>query len=474
MKPFCLTIAGSDPTSGAGIQADIRTFDNCGVHPFSVITAITYQSAKAFFGFSAVSEDNLKDQLEAVLKNYPIKCVKIGMIPNEKSVDIIAEFIEKYNLNAIYDPVTISSAGKRLSNENLEQYLERRLFPLIKILTPNISEAEVYSGKSLRNLDIKEISKIKEAALVILEKMYFPRLSKIPTGTEKAVIIKSVNSDEEKIIDLVLINKLIDNKWKKEYLTYEKRRIFVKGNIHGTGCVFSSAVAAFLAKDNSIEEAIDKAEIFFDEKFQTYVEFPDQGKVIDLTVTNEKLKAIEEVKKIYNYISQKKEFAKLIPEVRLNISGSLPNAKYKDQIAGIEGRVTIIDGYPYAAGSVKFGVSDHTARLILAAKESDDSINFAMNLKYKAEYIKEIQERTNLSVYEFKRELEPETLQKQEHSTMLWVIKESVKKIGMVPNIIWDKGAVGKEAMIRLFGKTSEDMIEMISKILDATRELGF
>ncbi len=79
MKPLCLTIAGADPTSGAGIQADIRTFDRCGVHPFSVITAITYQTATEFIGYKSLS-DELDNQLNAILTAYPIKYVKVGMI----------------------------------------------------------------------------------------------------------------------------------------------------------------------------------------------------------------------------------------------------------------------------------------------------------------------------------------------------------------------------------------------------------
>ena len=89
MPLFCLTIAGSDPTSGAGIQADIRTFDRIGVHPFSVITALTYQSATNFYGFKSLSDD-LEKQLDAILKTYPIKHVKIGMIPDIKAVNDIA------------------------------------------------------------------------------------------------------------------------------------------------------------------------------------------------------------------------------------------------------------------------------------------------------------------------------------------------------------------------------------------------
>ncbi|MHA1274262.1 MAG: bifunctional hydroxymethylpyrimidine kinase/phosphomethylpyrimidine kinase, partial [Promethearchaeota archaeon] len=130
MRPICLTIAGSDPSSGAGVQADIRTIDRIGVYPFSVITAITYQTAKNFFGFKSLS-DCIENQLNAILTNYPVKYIKIGMIPDLETLEIITRTLRKGKYFIVYDPVTISSAGERLSTENLEQKIEELLFPLV-------------------------------------------------------------------------------------------------------------------------------------------------------------------------------------------------------------------------------------------------------------------------------------------------------------------------------------------------------
>ncbi len=465
MDFFCLTIAGADPTSGAGIQADIRTFDRCGVHPFSVITAITYQSATHFYGYSSLS-DQLDKQLDAILSNYPIKFVKIGMVPDVKGLDIIVDYIKKYDLCAVLDPISTSSSGERLSNEGLELEIEKNLFPVVKILTPNISEASYYSDMELKNITKENIDKLKTAASIILNKMY-TEVENI--NEEKAVIIKSAGINGDKIFDLILINKKSEKGFNKIFKTSEKRRIDIKGNIHGTGCVFSSAITAFLSKGYNIEESISLAEKFFNEKFQNYVELPNKGKVLDLTIPKEKIEVINQIKEIYNFISEKKVFSKLIPEVRLNISGSLPNAKDKSEVAGIEGRVTIINGYPKASGVIKFGVSDHTARLILTAKEFDKSINFVMNLKYSPSLVQNIEEKTDLKTYEFVRETQPDEVKKKEHSTMQWLIKEYLNKtdIKEIPDIIWDTGAKGKEPMIRLFGKNSEDMITKLRKVIN-------
>ncbi|MFW9969833.1 MAG: bifunctional hydroxymethylpyrimidine kinase/phosphomethylpyrimidine kinase [Candidatus Odinarchaeota archaeon] len=464
MKPLCLTIAGSDPTSGAGIQADIRTFDRCGVHPFSVITAITYQTATKFIGYKSLS-DQLENQLSVILPIYPIKFVKVGMIPDVKTIEMIVRNIKKYNLTVILDPISTASAGGRLSSEGLELEIERNLFPYVKVITPNIKEASFYSKVNLSDVTTENSEELKRVAEILLNKLYLSKDSKI---VEKAVIIKSVESKNDEIADIILINKEKDDQIKQQFQIFKKPKIHLEGNIHGTGCVFSSAITAYLAKGYLLEKAILKAENFFDQKFQSFIELPDKGKIVDLTISDEHSKVINQIKEIYNMVSQSKDFAKLIPEVRMNISGSIPNANKKEDIAGVDGRITIIDGYPKASGEIKFGVSDHTARLILSAKEFDKSINFVMNLKYNPDWVSLIKKKADLKLKEIIREEQPKEVKNQEFSTMQWLIKTSSAKNGKIPDIIWDKGAIGKEPMMRLFGKSSKDMITKLKKILNA------
>ena len=462
MKPFCLTIAGSDPTSGAGIQADIRTFDRIGVHPFSAVTAITYQTATEFYGYKSLSEE-LEKQLDALFNSYSIKYVKIGMIPDAKSLEIIKSTISVNSLIAILDPVNISSAGSRISSEGLEHEIERDLFPLITVLTPNLDEACYFANIDPDNESNDDLKVLKEAAETIIKKMYVDQeISKI----QKAVVIKSAGKDQNNIFDLVCVSNLTKSKRILDYKIFKKQKISVQGNVHGTGCVFSSAITGFLSLGNPIVTSIEKAEAFFNRKFHKFIELPKGGKLLDLTLETEQISVINQIKEIYNYISNIANFRKLIPEVRMNISGSLPNATSKEDIAGIEGRITIIGGYPHASGEVKFNVSDHTARLILSAKEFDTSINFVTNLRYNEEYIKKIQEKTSLAAFEFLRESQPDSIKHEERSTMRWLIEDSINKIGKVPDIIWDKGSIGKEPMIRLFSKTSKDMIQKLMKIM--------
>ena len=192
----------------------------------------------------------------------------------------------------------------------------------------------------------------------------------------------------------------------------------------------------------------------------------ENNKLTEPNNFNEKLEVINQIKEIYSFIKLKK-FIKLMPEVRTNIAGALLEAKTKGDVAGIDGRITIVNDMPKAAGDIKFGVAEHTARLILEAKKFDKSINYVINLKYIPELIKNLQKETDLILKEILRENEPEKLKKKEFSTMQWLIKESIVNNGKIPDIIWDKGSIGKEPMLRLFAKTSIDMIQKLKKIFE-------
>ncbi|MEJ2248121.1 MAG: thiamine-phosphate synthase family protein [Candidatus Lokiarchaeota archaeon] len=176
--------------------------------------------------------------------------------------------------------------------------------------------------------------------------------------------------------------------------------------------------------------------------------------------------AVQEVRLIYDFISSQKKFSKLIPEVRTNISVAIPDAKEKEDVAAIDGRITIVNGMPKACGDIKFGVSDHTARLILTTKKFDNSYNIALNLRYSPKLIEKLTKVNNLKLGEIDRMKEPEQLKGKEHSTMQWLIKKVVDRLGGIPDIIWDKGAIGKEPIIRLFGRNAKEIIKKLEKIL--------
>lgn len=462
-KIFCLTIAGTDPSCGAGIQADIRTFEKFEVYPFSVITAVTYQTADSFSGYFPIPIESLEEQLKILFEKYPIKYAKTGMIPTKESVKIIAEYLDKYQVHYVVDPVTVSSVGVRLAEEGIESELKKTLFPSAQIITPNLKEAEYFSDIKIKTQEFDDLELMRKAALEILSFMTNEKIE----HKSKAVIIKGGHPEKNKIADIALISDFENKKKKQYFLKFLKDQKPIEQNVHGTGCVFSAALTAALAIKKDLYFAIQNAEEFFDENFENITKINDRAYIFTLNYSLEKKAVLNQVKEIYNFISSSKKFSRLIPEVRTNISVSLPNAQSKIDVAAIEGRISIINGYPKAIGKIKFGVSDHTARLILTTKKFDNSLNVVINMKYVPDLIQKLENDSFFKIAEIDRSKQPENIGLKEELTMQWIIKKVFEQHGTIPDIIWDKGATGKEPIMRVFAKNADEMIMKIEKMLN-------
>lgn len=228
-----LTIAGSDSSGGAGIQADIKTMMANGVYAMSALTALTAQNTLGVKSVMEVSSEFLKQQIDAVFEDIFPDAVKIGMTFSRELIEVIADRLRYYGAkNIVLDPVMVSTSGSVLLKEDAREALEKELFPMASLITPNIPEAETLTGKKIRGKEDME-----EAALYL--------------GIQgiRAVLIKGGHavSDAD---DLLYANGRLT--W------FHGRRIH-NPNTHGTGCTLSSAIASLLARGRSIEEAIGEA-----------------------------------------------------------------------------------------------------------------------------------------------------------------------------------------------------------------------
>ncbi len=230
-----LTIAGSDPTGGAGIQADLKTFRAFKVYGVGVTAALTVQNTEGVFDIQEISKEFLSAQLDALLSDMLPDAVKTGMLYSEENVSAVVEMIKQYSLeNIVVDPVTVSSSGKCLVKKNTLDALKKELFPLAKVVTPNIKEASLLTG-----LDIQDEDDMKKAAVKLKE-----------LGPDTVIITGGHIAGRAS--DIILADK--------EFLTLEGETL--EGEYHGTGCVFSSAVAASLALGYDVKEASVKAKEF--------------------------------------------------------------------------------------------------------------------------------------------------------------------------------------------------------------------
>jgi hydroxymethylpyrimidine/phosphomethylpyrimidine kinase len=244
-----LTIAGSDPTGGAGLQADIRVFNHFGVYGLSSVSALTAQNTYEVNAILKVDGKFLEAELNTLISDIRPDAIKTGMLFSIDAVKAVAKIIKGYELeNMIIDPVTISSTGTSLMENGVLDALKEELFPLAKIITPNIYEATAISGINI--IDEKDM----ERAAAELKKL----------GAEIVIItgghFEEVKSQKSKVRGDGETLDLIYDGEKFHRLRGKK----IKGQYHGTGCAFSAAITACLAKGMSVIEAIRKAKEFVD------------------------------------------------------------------------------------------------------------------------------------------------------------------------------------------------------------------
>src|SRR6185436_5126891 len=226
--PIALTIAGSDPSGGAGIQADLKTFAAHGVYGASAITAITVQSTRGVESVTPLEADLVSAQIEAVAGDLAIDATKIGMLATAAIVEAVAAAIEELELPlVVVDPVLVSTSGERLLDADGVQALCAELIPLARLVTPNLPEAEALSAKRIASLDdareaARRIHSMGAAAVII-------------TGGHA---VQAANP-ESRIPNPTVVDLLFDG-----HEFYEMRIARVEGaQTHGTGCTFASAVA---------------------------------------------------------------------------------------------------------------------------------------------------------------------------------------------------------------------------------------
>ncbi len=231
-RPIALTISGSDPGGGAGLQADLKTFAALGVYGYSVLTQVIAQNSTHVTDYEHASEEIVRHQLETLLEESNPIAMKTGALANADIVKAVARAIEELKLPApVVDPVLVSSSGARLLGSKGKKAMRKNLLPLARVITPNIPEAE-----ALSRIDIDSDAALREAAKEIVK-----------MGAQ-AVVIKGGHSKDDKSANDLLYDG-------KNFFELKAPRIAGDG-AHGTGCAFSAAIAAYLARGENLEDAV--------------------------------------------------------------------------------------------------------------------------------------------------------------------------------------------------------------------------
>lgn len=439
-----LSIAGSDSGAAAGIQADLKTFSALGVHGCTAITAITAQNTRKVAGVFEVPADAVRAQIKAVMSDSPPDAIKVGMVYSSDTIEAVAGLLSKTKVPIVLDPILAAGTGYRLLQKGAMEPLVKRLIPLCTLVTPNRMEAEKLAGMKIRD-DRDVISAAR----------------KIRALGAKNVIIKGGHSGKDTVTDILLEKS-------GRITRMSNPRIRIK-ETHGSGCNFSAAATAFLARRLTIAEACAGANEYVQNAIKSAVAV---GK--GLPVTNplapmyrdaQRYAAIMELQAAVDRLVTLPGFARLIPETATNFAYALPDAASAQDVAAVRGRIVRAGDMAVPVSRVEFGASSHMADAVLACMKVKTATRSVINIRYDNRIIEACKRLFSVSSYD--RSKEPAGIKRKEGSSVFWGTTLALAK-NPAADVIYHKGAVGKEPMITIFGKNPADVLARVEKILKA------
>jgi len=421
-----LSIGGSDPSSGAGIQSDVKTFSNHNVYGFTAVTAITSQNTRKVTSIEPVSTKSLRAQLDSILSDFHIDAIKIGMVYYSQIIKVIHSKLRNIKVPIVVDPIIKSTTGTMLLKKSALRDYKKMIIPLADVITPNKYEAKVLSGISNTNKSAK----------------------KIQAMGVKCVIITGATSSNSQISDFVLEEN-------RKYVISGKK---IPTRNHGSGCNYSASISASLAKGNTIHYAVKTAK---DYVYQSISNSKKIGKGVNITHKNIS-NGMRELSDSINHFKQIKNIYKVIPECQTNFVFAKKNPKIIKDVLGISGRLVKSGKEVIIAGEIVYGGSLHVGTAVIEVNKKFPEIRSCLNIKYDTKIISKAK-KSRFTVLSYDRNKEPRKSKQKENSSIAWGIANSLKT--KLPDIIYHKGDIGKEPMILIFGKNPKDVIGKVSKL---------
>ena len=421
-----LSIGGSDPSSGAGIQSDIKTFSNHNVYGFTAVTAITSQNTRKVTSIEPVSTKSLRAQLDSILSDFHIDAIKIGMVYNSQIIKVIHSKLRNIKVPIVVDPIIKSTTGTMLLKKSALHDYKKMMIPLADVITPNKYEAKVLSGTSNTNKSAK----------------------KIQAMGAKCVIITGATSSNSQISDFVLEEN-------RKYVISGKK---IPTRNHGSGCNYSASISASLAKGNTIHYAVKTAK---DYVYQSIRNSKNIGKGVNITHKNIS-NGMRELSDSINHFKQIKNIYKIIPECQTNFVFAKKNPKIIKDVLGISGRLVKSGKEVVTAGEIVYGGSQHVGTAVIQVNKKFPEVRSGINIKYDPKIISKAK-KSKFTVLSYDRSKEPKKSKQKENSSISWGISSCLN--AKPPDIIYHKGDIGKEPMILIFGNNPDEIIQKVSKL---------
>ncbi|WP_049971452.1 bifunctional hydroxymethylpyrimidine kinase/phosphomethylpyrimidine kinase [Haladaptatus cibarius] len=431
--PVALTIAGSDSGGGAGIQADLKTMEAHGVFGTSVITSVTAQNTQGVEGTFTLPVGAIEEQCSAVLSDFDVRAVKTGMLAEAPVVRSVAERVAEIDVPVVIDPVMVATSGDRLLDSDGESAYEE-LIQHATLVTPNADEVEVLTG-----VKPEDDESAQSAGEELLE-----------MGAD-AALIKGGHVPGEQVRDVLVAEDGV------EIFTHDR---IETDATHGSGCTLASAIAARLAQGNTLRESVAGVTKFMERAVRYHLDVGEgPGSVhhlVELRNDAERDSTAEAVERVVQSFVER-DVSDLVPEVGMNVVGATPYAEKVGETAAAEGRITRTMSGVKPNRGVRFGASSHVARFLLSAREFDPDLRFAVNCRFDADVEAALSTLTG-EVAEFDRSAEPKDVKAQEGSTMQWGARRAFESVDETPVAIIDRGEVGKEAIVKILAKDTEEL----------------
>ncbi len=448
---FVLAIGGSDPSGGAGIQIDLLTLAACGVRGLSAISALTVQNSRGITRVTPTSSMDLQEQVIACVEDFPVSWVKTGILPDPELVKMVSGIVQKYKLKCVVDPILKSGKGFTFAQEETLNAYIKHLCPQASIITPNLVELKQIVGSITINDDVTALE--------------MPALAqKLSHKWNNCIVAKGGHVSGAIVTDFLIEG---DKVWR-----FSHPRLPFK-QIHGSGCCFASAITGYCAKGLPIHTAVADAEQLLEIAMLAGWAWNETTFLDPLhQITGQGFESLlrTEVQQVLSLLESNAAAVKLIPEVRSNVSILALGGMTREQVAAVDGRITIIGGQVRAAGPIRLACSNHTARLLLACRAIDPRVRAVMNLKYSEVNVASC-ERAGLRCIEIKRNREPSAQKSTELGTMEWIPSQIDVASSEFPDVVYDAGDFGKEAMIRLFARSGKALQEKLLGILKQLKE---
>lgn len=441
--PVAVTIAGSDSGGGAGIQADIKTMEAHGVFATSVLTAVTAQNTTGVTSSHVLPTEEIEAQFRAVDGDFELGAAKTGMLATAPVIELVTELLAEAGLPTVVDPVMIATSGDRLLEPAAESAYEDLLVEA-SLVTPNADEATV-----LTDVEVDDVASATAAGEALVD-----------LGAD-AALVKGGHIGGDVVRDVLVTPG--------DATIFEHPRIETEAT-HGSGCTLASAIAARVARGESLRDAVE-AGVAFMERAVRYGLDVGHGPgavhhLVELRDRAEREPTAELVEGVVQRFVDV-DVSPLVPEVGMNVVGATPHAEAVADVAAVEGRITRIKAGVKPNRGIRFGASSHVARFLLAAREIEPSLRFAVNCRFNGA-VEEALGALQGPVAEFDRAAEPADVKAAEGSTMQWGARRAFADGPKTPVAVIDRGEVGKEAIVKLVAESPETLVDRTMRVLEA------